>query len=92
MAMDMDLEESADTVLTSDMDLAKAPDLADAWALSAALALQLMDMGLTSSQALASQSDDDGSRGSRFSFVEQDVSSEEIEFTGDDDLTKEEKK
>ena len=79
----MDSEEGADTVLTSDMDLAKAPDLADARASSAALASQSVDMGLT---------DDDGSRGSRFSLVEQDVSSEEFEFMGDDDVTKEEKK
>ena len=58
----MDSEEGADTILTLDMDQAKAPDLADARASSAALVLQLMDMGLTPSQALASQSDDDGSR------------------------------
>ncbi len=88
----MDSEEGADTVLTSDMDLAKALDLADARASSAALASQSVDMVLNPSQALASQSDDDGSRGSRFSLVKQDVSSEESELTGDDDVTKEEKK
>ena len=49
---------------------------------------QIVDMVLTPSLALASQSDDDGSR---FSLVEE-VSSEEFEWTGDDDVTKEEKK
>ena len=47
---------------------------------------QTVDMVLTPSLAVASQSDDDGSRFS------QEASSEEFEFMGNDDVTKEEKK
>jgi hypothetical protein len=77
--------------LDSASDTAPIQPLALATAMATVTAMdskQIVDMVLTPSQALASQSDDDGSH---FSLVE-DGSSEEFEWTGDDDVTKEEKK
>ena len=84
MALDSDTAPDLNTALDRALATVPVQPLALATAMATVTAMdseQIVDMALTPSLTLASQSDDDGSR-----------FSEEFEWTGDDDVTKEEKK